>query len=193
MSRVPIVAVVGRSGAGKTTLLCGLIKHLSARGYRIGALKHAPHGFQIDYPGKDSARLKGAGAEAVLVASPTELAFIRSLDAEPGLEELQRYFDAEEFDLILAEGFHAAPVPKIGVSRQATAAELEWLIKLPGLIALALGLGVGDQPGLKQESLIPSGLPLYRFDQLEGLAAFLEARFNLNLKLNRGRRPGGGA
>ena len=72
----PVVAIVGRSGARKTTLLRGLIKHLSARGYCIGVLKHAHHDFQIDHPGRDSSLLREAGAEAVSISSPVKLAFI---------------------------------------------------------------------------------------------------------------------
>lgn len=166
---LPIVAIVGRSGAGKTHLLRELIPRLRTRGYRVGALKHAHHDFLIDYLGKDSFLLEQAGAEAVLVSSPAKLAFICSVAAEPRLKELLRYFDPAEFDLLLAEGFHASSARKIGVSRQANAEELDWLTGLPGLLALT----VGQRP----ES--PVSLPIYRFDQLDELIEFLEDRLKL--------------
>ena len=45
----PIISIVGKSGVGKTTLVEKLILELVKRGYRVGAVKHGPHDFDIDY------------------------------------------------------------------------------------------------------------------------------------------------
>ncbi|MBI4412783.1 MAG: molybdopterin-guanine dinucleotide biosynthesis protein MobB, partial [candidate division NC10 bacterium] len=37
---LPVIAIVGRTGAGKTALLERLIPALTARGYRVGTVKH---------------------------------------------------------------------------------------------------------------------------------------------------------
>ena len=38
---VPVIAIVGKSGTGKTVIMEQLIKEFKARGYRVGAIKHA--------------------------------------------------------------------------------------------------------------------------------------------------------
>jgi len=54
---IPVISVVAKSGTGKTTLLEKLIAELKRRGYRVGAMKHDAHQFDIDREGKDSWRL----------------------------------------------------------------------------------------------------------------------------------------
>ena len=46
-----ILSIVGRSQSGKTTFIEKLIPELKKRGYRIGTIKHAHHGFDIDKSG----------------------------------------------------------------------------------------------------------------------------------------------
>ena len=49
-----VISVVGYSGSGKTTLITKLITELKERGFKIGTIKHAHHGFEMDKIGKDS-------------------------------------------------------------------------------------------------------------------------------------------
>lgn len=55
---VPTISFVGKKKSGKTTALEGVIRQLVARGRRVAAVKHDAHGFVIDAPGTDSARLR---------------------------------------------------------------------------------------------------------------------------------------
>ncbi|MDD4932269.1 MAG: molybdopterin-guanine dinucleotide biosynthesis protein B [Methylacidiphilaceae bacterium] len=114
-SAVPVVAFVGRSGSGKTTLLCSVVRILVAKGIRVAAVKHAHKGFEIDYPGKDSMRLREAGANPVLLLSPTRRAWIEEAasPAEPDLREAIASLARSPIDLLLVEGFRAEGVPKI--------------------------------------------------------------------------------
>jgi GTPase SAR1 family protein len=66
---VKAVAFVAKSGSGKTTLLEKVIARLKDRGYRVGAIKHDAHRFDIDRPGKDSYRLTAAGADTMVISS----------------------------------------------------------------------------------------------------------------------------
>lgn len=66
----PVVAVVGYSDSGKTRVAAALIELLSARGYRIAAIKHCLHGHQPARPHSDSERLYERGAVAVIASSP---------------------------------------------------------------------------------------------------------------------------
>ncbi len=114
---IPIIAVVGTSGSGKTTLVCRLIEELTRRGYRIATVKHHPGSFEIDYEGKDSFKHREAGACQTMVSSPDQLALMRRRTAEMTLEEIAATLVVDA-DLLLAEGFKTAPVPKIEVWRE---------------------------------------------------------------------------
>ncbi len=117
--RTPAVSFVAPSGTGKTTLLVKVIAELVRRGYRVGAMKHGPHGFAIDHPGKDSFRLTAAGAEATVIVSPEKLALVKSHAAEPAAGEIiDAYFG--EVDIVLAEGWKKSRLPRIEVHRKET-------------------------------------------------------------------------
>ncbi len=111
----PMLSIVGNSASGKTTVLEKLISELKKRGHRIGVIKHAHHGFDLDREGKDSWRHKKAGADTVLIAAPGRIALIKDDAGSETLEDLKRYF--EDVDLILVEGFKKKHGPKIEVFR----------------------------------------------------------------------------
>lgn len=118
-----VVSFVAKSGTGKTTLLEKVIRELKGRGYRVGAIKHDAHRFDIDHPGKDSWRLTEAGADTMLISSPEKLAMVKKHDASPPLEELiGRYFG--DVDVVLTEGFKKSGLPKIEVHRRERSATL---------------------------------------------------------------------
>lgn len=112
-----VVAFVAKSNTGKTTLLEKVIAELSRRGYRVGAVKHDAHSFDIDHPGKDSHRMAAAGAATTLITSPEKLALIKKHTGTPPLEQLiQTYF--ADVDIVLTEGFKRSSLPKIEVHRR---------------------------------------------------------------------------
>ena len=85
-----VISIVGHSGSGKTTLIVKLVGELKKRGYKIGTIKHAAHGFDVDREGKDSQKHKAAGADTVILASPDNMAMIKS-GAFNGLNDLKPY------------------------------------------------------------------------------------------------------
>lgn len=118
----PVVGFVGASGSGKTTLITAVLPALRAAGLRVAVLKHAHHGFDMDRPGKDSFRVREAGATQVLIASRQRWALLTELDGdfeEPPFGELLRHFDRDRIDVVLAEGFAGECHPKIEVHRPA--------------------------------------------------------------------------
>jgi len=118
----PLLGFVAFSGTGKTTLLEQLIPRLRGHGLRVALLKHAHHDFDIDQPGKDSYRLRKAGASQVMVASARRWALINENDEqqpEPQLAQLLPHLDPQQFDLLLVEGFKHEPYPKIELQRRA--------------------------------------------------------------------------
>lgn len=113
----PVIAIVGHSDAGKTTLIEKLLPELNRRGYRVATVKHAHHGFEIDRPGKDSWRHQAAGAATVVLVGPDQLAMVKRR-RDPLLTDAVSL--ADDCDLVVAEGFKTAPVPKIEVFRSGT-------------------------------------------------------------------------
>ena len=115
----PILGFAAASGTGKTTLLEQLIPHLTRLGLRIGLIKHSHHDFQIDQQGKDSCRLREAGASPVLLVSPYRRAIITELNGqqEPDLNMELKFIDQANLDLLLVEGFKNEAFPKIELHR----------------------------------------------------------------------------
>ncbi|EKO3772076.1 bifunctional molybdopterin-guanine dinucleotide biosynthesis adaptor protein MobB/molybdopterin molybdotransferase MoeA [Vibrio metschnikovii] len=119
---LPILGFAAYSGTGKTTLLETLLPHLTQQGLRIGVLKHAHHDFDVDVPGKDSYRLRKAGASQMLVASRKRYALMtETVDTEATFDDLLQRFDSQQLDLILVEGCKNVAFPKIELHRAALA------------------------------------------------------------------------
>ena len=118
-AHIPILGFAAFSGTGKTTLLTQIIPLLKHHGLRIGLIKHSHHNFQIDQPGKDSFRLREAGASPVMLISTHRRAIITEINPtqEPRLDDQLQLFDQSELDLILVEGFKAEQFPKIELHR----------------------------------------------------------------------------
>lgn len=115
-NQVPAVAFVAWSGTGKTTLVEQLIALGTARGLKIGALKHDAHQFEIDRPGKDSYRFSAAGAATMVLVSEEKLAVVRRHESAPEVDVLLReYFT--DMDLVLVEGWKNSALPRIEVHR----------------------------------------------------------------------------
>ena len=116
-----IVSVIGHKNAGKTTLVAALAHEFKRQKRRVGTIKHASHPVDVDRPDTDSWRHFHEGnADGVMVASPElRVVFERRLDVT-GPEELGRQYFGD-MDIILVEGFKAAPIPKIEVYRKESA------------------------------------------------------------------------
>jgi len=114
-----IISIIGRKNAGKTTLTVALAKELTRRRHRVMTIKHGHHPAEVDRQGSDSWRhFHEAGAERVLIASPDlRVLFERTPDDYDPVGLARRYLP--EADIVLAEGFKRAPLPKIEVFRSA--------------------------------------------------------------------------
>lgn len=163
---IPAVSFVARSGTGKTTLLEKVIAELKQRGYRVGALKHDAHRFDIDHPGKDSYRLTAAGADAMVICSPEKLALVKRHAAAPSVEELiVTYFGG--MDIVLTEGFRQSVLPTIEVHRRD---------RNPALLCR----GEEDDPTLvavASDEPLQLDVPVLDINDPTGVADFIIARF----------------
>lgn len=132
---LPLLGIAAWSGTGKTTLLERLLPALRERGLRVAVIKHAHHAFDVDQPGKDSHRLRQAGAEPILVASRARVALMMETPdrEEADLAELIEMVRPQRPHLVLVEGFKAWPLPKLELYREAVgkplrAAEDAWIV-----------------------------------------------------------------
>ena len=121
-----VFGLVGRSGSGKTSLMVRLLQEFGRRGLTVSTIKHAHHGFDLDYPGKDLFRHREAGAKEVMLVADARWALMHEIGnaPEPPLEELVRRMAAVDF--LLIEGFHTHHRPAIEVYRPSERHALMW-------------------------------------------------------------------
>lgn len=118
----PAVAIVGRHNSGKTTLVEKLVSELVSRGLDVGTIKHHSHkDFEIDHPGKDSYRHRAAGASETVIASPTKMARVRTLDQELECAEIVESMPGH--DIIIVEGYRKSGLPTIEIMRSENVAD----------------------------------------------------------------------
>ncbi len=158
------------SNSGKTTLLTQLIPALIARGLRVSVIKHAHHTFDIDYPGKDSYKLREAGAVQTMIASNTRWALMTEhrnmLDTapEPSLNTLLTQLDTDLTDLVLVEGFRHEAIPKIEVFRASLGQPL---------LAMQDSTIIAIASDTQLASHLPSQLPVLDLNNIEQIADFV--------------------
>jgi len=180
LAAVPVISFVGFSGSGKTTLIEQLVQRLTAKGYKVGVIKHhheqrdKGHGTRdigIDMKGKDTWRYRQSGAAVTaLVASDGMVLFLHeeNLTAEQAVERMMRQFPV---DLVLVEGFKQSSLPKFIVLPPEMTSEsarqmLSQLLSQIGDTKTIVGL-IG-QP-------VPNfDLPCFAHNEIERLCEFVE-------------------
>ena len=111
----PMISFVAPSGTGKTTLVEQVISSLIAKGLDVAGVKHDAHRIELDTEGKDSWRMRKAGADALLVGA-NQLAWMSDRSPAPNLDQLVRLFFPDA-DLVIVEGYRSAGLPTILVER----------------------------------------------------------------------------
>jgi molybdopterin-guanine dinucleotide biosynthesis protein B len=157
-----VIGVAGWKNSGKTTLVTRLVAELTRRGFNVATVKHAHHNFQIDDAETDSARHRRAGATQVTIVSPKRWAMVRELGAapEPSLDEMIGRL--EPCDLVIVEGYKAAPIPKIEVRRLAGARAAPLAGTDPNVVAVAA-----------DHACDGAGRPAFALDDAAGIADFI--------------------
>ena len=157
-----VITIVGKSNSGKTTLLEKLIFHLTQKGYKIGSVKHAHDGFEMDKEGKDSWRHKKAGAASTLVISQDKIGLIKD-DKTSYFEKMQFYL--ADNDIILAEGFKKQNLLKIEVFRTQSMHKEPLCMDDKNLIAFVTN------------SDYKLDVPVFGLEDIEKLSDFIELNF----------------
>ena len=162
MNKKPYILGIcaSNSGSGKTYVLERLIPALKKRGYSVSAIKHAHHNFDIDKPGKDSFKIREAGAKQTLIFNNARSALItesaeQDLDLGKVIEQIN-----QPTDIILVEGLKTMQIPKIEIYREQISSERLY-IKDPKII------GVISDIDIKYD------IPSFEFIDLDKLAEFI--------------------
>lgn len=155
-----LVSVEGDSGAGKTTLIEKLLKELSGRKYTVAAVKHCPHGFDLDVKGKDSWRFTEAGAKGIFLTSPGRIVLIKDTEHITTLKNIaQSYFP--NFDIVFGEGFgREKGLDKILVLRKGVSERIPY--PQDDILALVSDFAVEVEK------------PIFKPDDVFGIADFIE-------------------
>ena len=167
----PLLGFAAYSGTGKTTLLEKLIPLLVAQGLKIALVKHSHHDIEMDKPGKDSYRLRKAGAsQVVLAGTHRSICFHEHKQAHDSeLTEQLALLNTQNLDLVLVEGYRDQPFPKIELHRSE--------LKKPFIYSqdkniIALICDTTTQQNINN-GVIPCDLPLFDFEGLNSLSEFI--------------------
>jgi molybdopterin-guanine dinucleotide biosynthesis adapter protein len=165
----PVFGVVGWKNSGKTTLMVGLIGELARRGFAVSVVKHAHASFEIDHEGRDSFRMREAGACQVALSSPRRFALMREVRDAPEMSLADILGYAGPCDLVLVEGYKRENFPKIEIRRDGAASREPLQGSCSEIVAL-----VSDRPASEG-----ARLPVFNLNDIGAIADFVVATLGL--------------
>ncbi|MFD0966851.1 molybdopterin-guanine dinucleotide biosynthesis protein B [Seminibacterium arietis] len=154
-----MLGITGYSGSGKTTLLEKLLPKLIQLELHPAVIKHTHHNAHVDIAGKDSWRMKEAGASQVIMTCDQRWALMTETPQPTSLAYLAKQFDSNLVNIVLVEGFKQEPIPKIFIHRK------EMTKPLPILDQYVLALAT-DYP-------LETTLPLLDINNIDSIATFI--------------------
>jgi molybdopterin-guanine dinucleotide biosynthesis adapter protein len=165
----PLFGVVGWKNSGKTTLMVGLVGELTTRGFAVSVIKHAHAKFEIDHGGRDSYKMREAGACQVALSSPRRFALMRELCDAPEMSFADILGYAGKCNLVLVEGYKRETFPKIEIRRDGAASREPLQGSFPQIVAIA-----SDRPQAED-----GALPVFDLNDIKGIADFVVATAGL--------------
>lgn len=157
--------VAASSNSGKTTLIEKVVRILKERGLRVAVIKHASKGYDIDRPGKDSWRFREAGADAVLLVGPDEMAIMKKISREPSLDEFKMM--VQDIDVVIREGFKMDRENRIEVFRSGVSGEQPLCMTDRSFLALVSDVSFS------------TAIPRFDLDDAASVADFITAKLQL--------------
>jgi len=174
-----VFGVTGWKNSGKTTLVVKLVSYFVGKGLKVGTIKRAHCGFDIDQPGTDSYKHREAGAQEVMIASEKRWAKMHELqdEGEQPLSELLKQFG--ELDLVLVEGYKGDAHPKIQAVRPSVTVKSMNNDKANNIVALAMEAPTDS--GISAADLNVDG-PVLDLNNVESIAAYISDYLDLGLE-----------
>ncbi|MCH8157467.1 MAG: molybdopterin-guanine dinucleotide biosynthesis protein B [Nitrospinae bacterium] len=163
--KTPFLCFAGFSGVGKTTLVERLVARFCDEGIRVGYYKHDSHRFEMDKEGKDTARVRDAGAGIVVINDPAHFGVL----ADNDFKQRSVIHALEQCDCILIEGYKQSPFNKVVFLN--AEGKLPIAPDSPGIRAI-VHQGKGEL-----ERFIEQGIPLFHRDEIEKIFDFVNAHF----------------
>ncbi len=159
MNAPKAVAVIGYKNTGKTQVVEALVRELTARGYRLGTIKHTMEDAPLDTPGKDTWRHMKAGAVSTAILSENSTAFFHqeSFEISDAIKHLS------EIDFLIFEGFKSLKT----VSRVI-------VIDKPSDVDLINGLELALVPKQSVKIETSNNIPIIPIQQIEKLSDLVE-------------------
>jgi molybdopterin-guanine dinucleotide biosynthesis protein B len=174
-----VVCIVGESGSGKTTFIEHMVVNLKRRGLRASCVKRTHHDIEIDHAGKDSWRMKQAGAFEVVLVSQNSMSLQRTFENEFSMTIHQVLAQMYEgVDWVIVEGFKDSDILKIEV--------VDAVNDMPHLLCHADDFVVAVVCSERDIKNLSTALPLFDRDQPELMTDWLLAhqdRFIYSLPL----------
>ena len=120
MFNIPVLGICAQaSGMGKTTLIEAMLPAFAEYGLKVSIIKQTHAEFDLDRPGKDSHRLRSAGASQVLLSSESRWVVMTEQKSDPSdirLMDMVRHLDPELADLVLVDPALPRSVDRITLS-----------------------------------------------------------------------------
>jgi len=117
---VKVFAVSGLHSTGKTTVVEHLVREFASRGLKVGTIKDIHYeGFTIDKEGTNTWRHRQAGASVVAARGLDETDVIYA-----GRMRMAELVDLFDVDVLVIEGGHDEPYPRITCGSNAEEADL---------------------------------------------------------------------
>jgi molybdopterin-guanine dinucleotide biosynthesis protein B len=161
MALTKLICIAGVRHVGKTTVLETLIPRIIDRGYTVVAVKYSTHAHELDTPGKNSWRLKKAGAEITAMVTPEEIAEYRPVKTPIQIRDFLELY--REYDVVLTEGISQDNYPTVEILREE--------------VNLIPSDQILNRVATVSDSVLPTNSKLFGFDDLNSLAEFLIAEF----------------
>ncbi len=109
-----IISVAGKKDSGKTSLSVRIIEELTARGYKVGSIKHSHHQMEMDHEGTDTYKHTEAGSQfTVGIGTRTYFNINEAIPLERLLFLIKLI---DEPDFVVIEGFKNYNYPKFSTS-----------------------------------------------------------------------------
>lgn len=158
-----VFAFIGFSKCGKTLLIKKLISEFKKRGFSVAAIKHCPHGFDIDPKTKDSWIFFNEGANPVGLDSPQKLAVFRVHSPQLDIKRIATEY-MKNVDIVFVEGNgNDNSLKKIQVMRQGISEKLK--------------SDLNESIAVVSDIKLDLDKPVFHPSQISQIADFIESKF----------------